>query len=115
MNIQAPETTDIGTEGERQVLLLCYVLHALVFSLISSIIAVILDHLKAAETTSPFIRSHHRWLLRTFWWGLLWVVLCSPFCLILIGYPMLAIVLIWWMYRIIRGALAFADRRPMLT
>jgi uncharacterized membrane protein len=84
-----------------------------------SIIAVILNYLKRSEVRGTWLESHFRWQIRTFWHGLLWVSLCILFVVltlgigILIAWLPLAIVGIWFMYRVTRGWLALRDGRPM--
>jgi uncharacterized membrane protein len=84
-----------------------------------SIIAVILSYVKRAEARGTWLESHFRWQIRTFWFGLLWVSLCGLFVLmtlgigILIAWLPLAIVSLWFIYRIVRGWLALGSRRPM--
>lgn len=112
--IEEDDTQDLGSEGERNILLIAYVLHACaVITVVTAVIAVIMNHLKVTDTTSEFVRSHHRWMLRTFWWGLLWFVICSLLVVIAIGLVGYVIVAIWWIYRLVRGFLAFSERRPM--
>ena len=84
-----------------------------------SIIAVILNYIYRGDVRGTWLESHFRWQIRTFWFGALWVGLCMLFIVmtlgigILIAWLPLAIVGIWFIYRILRGWLALADRRPM--
>ena len=84
-----------------------------------SIIAVILNYVKRGEVRGTWLESHFRWQIRTFWYGLLWVALCGAFVVltlgigILIAWLPLAIVSLWFVYRIVRGWVAVRDRRPM--
>jgi uncharacterized membrane protein len=84
-----------------------------------SIIAVILNYVKRSETRGTWLESHFRWQLRTFWYGLLWVVLCLLFIVFTLGIGVivawipLAVVGLWFIYRIVRGWLALIDRRQM--
>jgi uncharacterized membrane protein len=84
-----------------------------------SIIAVILNYVKRAETRGTWLESHFRWQIRTFWYGLLWVSLCGLFIVmtfgigLLIAWLPLGLVGIWFVYRIVRGWLALRDRRAM--
>ena len=84
-----------------------------------SIIAVIMNYIKRGEAQGTWLESHFRWQLRTFWFGLLWVVLCGLFVLLTLGIGLLIVWLplglmsIWLVYRIVRGWLALRDRRPM--
>ena len=84
-----------------------------------SIIAVILNYIKQGAARGTWIESHFRWQIRTFWYGLLWVSLCVLFIVftlgigILIAWIPLAMVTIWFIYRIARGWLALRDGQPM--
>ncbi len=86
-----------------------------------SIIAVILNYVKRGEARGTWLDSHFRWQIRTFWFGLLWVVVCGLFVVITLGVGMLiawlplAVVGLWFIYRVARGWLALMDHRPMYT
>ena len=84
-----------------------------------SIIAVILNYVKRAEARGTWLESHFRWQIRTFWFGLLWVVLCGCFVIVTFGIGLLivwlplAIVAVWFIYRIVRGWMALGAGSPM--
>jgi uncharacterized membrane protein len=84
-----------------------------------SIIAVILNYVKRSEVRGTWLESHFRWQLRTFWFGLLWVGLCLLFVVatlgigLLVAWLPLAIVGLWFIYRVARGWLALNDRRAL--
>ena len=84
-----------------------------------SIIAVILNYVKRSEARGTWLESHFRWQIRTFWFGLLWVGLCICFVIFTLGLGILlvwlplAIVALWFIYRVIRGWTALSARRPM--
>ncbi len=84
-----------------------------------SIIAVILNYVKRGEVRGTWLESHFQWQIRTFWYGLLWVAPCVLFVVltfgigILIAWMPLAIVGIWFVYRIVRGWLALKEGRSM--
>lgn len=84
-----------------------------------SIIAVILNYVKRSEVRGTWLESHFRWQIRTFWFGLLWIVLCLGFVVatfgigILIAWIPMGLVGLWFVYRIIRGWVALSDGRPM--
>ena len=77
--------------------------------------------MKRGEVRGTWLESHFRWQIRTFWFGLLWVSLCVLFVVvtlgigILIAWLPLAIVGLWFIYRIVRGWMALNDGRPMYT
>ena len=84
-----------------------------------SIIALILNYVKRSDVRGTWLESHFRWQIRTFWFGLLWIFLCICFIVmtlgigIIIAWLPMAIVGIWFVYRIARGWLALNDQRPM--
>ena len=84
-----------------------------------SIIAVILNYVKRSEARGTWLESHFRWQIRTFWFGLLWIVLCVLFIVgtlgigILIAWLPMGLVGLWFIYRIVRGWLALSSGRPM--
>jgi len=84
-----------------------------------SIIAIVLNYVKRGDVRGTWLESHFRWQIRTFWYGLLWVSLCLIFILgtlgigLLIAWLPLAIVSIWFVYRIVRGWIALRDGRAM--
>jgi uncharacterized membrane protein len=84
-----------------------------------SIIAVILNYVKRGDVRGTWLESHFRWQIRTFWYGLLWITLCVLFIVgtlgigILIAWLPMAIVGLWFIYRIARGWLALNAGRAM--
>ena len=84
-----------------------------------SIIAVILNYVKRSEARGSWLESHFRWQIRTFWFGVLWVGLCGLLILLTLGIGLvilwvpLAIVTIWFIYRIVRGWVRLGARQPM--
>jgi uncharacterized membrane protein len=84
-----------------------------------SIIAVILNYVKRGEARGTWLESHFRWQIRTFWFGLLWASLCLFFVIVTFGIGLLvaglplALIGLWFIYRIVRGWLALRDRRQM--
>jgi uncharacterized membrane protein len=84
-----------------------------------SIVAVILNYVKRSEARGTVLESHFRWQIRTFWFGLLWVLLCVLFIVVTFGIGIivawlpLAVVGLWFIYRVARGWLALNYRRPM--
>lgn len=85
------------------------------------IVAIILAYVKRADAQGTWVASHLHWLIRTFWWSLLWAVLGGLILvtlgLILIGIPIAFAVWIadtlWVFYRLIRGILLFKDSQPV--
>jgi uncharacterized membrane protein len=88
---------------------------------IPSIIAVIMNYARRAETRGTYLESHFTWQIRTFWYAVLWGLVIFGvslvLMLILIGFVTLpaglALLGVWVIYRVIRGWLALRDRRPV--
>jgi uncharacterized membrane protein len=86
-----------------------------------SIIAVILNYIKRGEAQGTWLDSHFQWQIRTFWYGLLWALLCLAFVVLTLGMGLvvvwipLAILPIWFVYRVARGWFALSANRPMYT
>jgi uncharacterized membrane protein len=84
-----------------------------------SIIAVVFNYVKRGDVRGTWLDSHFRWQIRTFWFGLLWVGLCVLFVIgtlgigLLIAWLPLALVSVWFIYRVIRGWSALNARQPM--
>ena len=84
-----------------------------------SIIAVILNYIKRNEARGTWLESHFRWQIRTFWFGLLWISLCIVFIIATFGIGLLvtwlpiALIGLWFVYRIVRGWVTLGDGRPM--
>jgi len=53
---------------------------------------VILNYVKRGEARGTWLESHFRWQIRTFWFGLLWVVLCGLVVVLTLG---LGIIVVW--------------------
>jgi uncharacterized membrane protein len=136
----APQSTSANAGGPSQSListtLLVYALFgvAAVAGLVSSgfplvaplvglvgIIGLILAYVKRGDAAGTWLQSHYRWLIRTFWFSLLWGLLGGlvlvTLGLILIGIPIAFCIwiaaTIWVMYRLIRGYVLFNDSKPV--
>src|ERR1700741_147525 len=93
--------------------------HTIVGSFIGglpSIVAGIMNYARRSATRGTYLQSHFRWQIRTFWYAVLWAMVCALVMLTFIGIPVamlgLAALGIWIAYRVIRGWLALRDRRP---
>ncbi len=88
---------------------------------IVGIIAIILAYVKRGDAAGTWLASHYRWLIRTFWFSLLWgivgAVIFVVFAIILIGlvvgYAIWVATTIWVLYRLIRGYVLFNASQPV--
>jgi uncharacterized membrane protein len=77
----------------------------------------IVAYVKRGDARGTWLESHFSWLIRTFWWSLVWDLIGAVLFITLIGIPIAiaiwAVVSLWGLYRVIRGYLAFKDNRPI--
>jgi uncharacterized membrane protein len=79
---------------------------------ITKIIGVIIAHLQSGSP-DPVARSHFQFQIRTFWIGLLYLIVGAVLLFVVVG----AFVLLWWLVwsivRNIKGVLALNENRPI--
>jgi uncharacterized membrane protein len=76
---------------------------------------------KRGDAAGTWLASHYRWLIRTFWFSLLWgclgALVLVTLGLILIGIPIAfgiwIATTIWVIYRLLRGYVLFKDNKPI--
>jgi len=94
-----------------------YLLQAIAFVGFTPVIGVIINYFKKSDVKSSILESHFRWQIRTFWFGLLWSTLAGILIFTIIGmpigYPMLGITIVWWIYRVVRGWLRLNKAQAM--
>jgi uncharacterized membrane protein len=121
---------------------IAYGLHVTgLFLMWPSFIGIIVDYIKRRDVQGTMLESHYTWLIRTFWWSLLWgsailggmLAIIVPDALIvadlartgdylaipwsIIGAGIgggigLSVVWFWIVYRLIRGVIRLSDGRP---
>jgi uncharacterized membrane protein len=107
------------TPGDRTIMHILYGLHTIAWASMGAlaVIALIVNYIKRADEQDALYISHHNYMIATFWWTVLWLVVTSPLWLLLVMPGALAytIVGLWYLYRCIRGWLRFNDGRPALS
>jgi uncharacterized membrane protein len=82
-----------------------------------SLLAVIIGAFVRDPVRGTYVETHISWLLRTFCWGILWLVIGTTiFVLSVVGIFLLwalwGILTIWYIYRVVRGWLRLNDHHP---
>lgn len=85
------------------------------------IAGLVVCYVKRGDAPGAWVDSHFTWLIRTFWWSLLWSIVgflvLFTLGLILIGIPIAIAIFIavdvWVIYRLVKGYLLFKDSRPI--
>ena len=110
---------DAGRVAPTRTAHILYLMHAISpFTLWSlSLLAVIVGAIHRDSVRGSWVETHYSYLLRTFMWGLVWlVILTVVFTITVIGIFLLFIpwfvLTVWYLYRVIRGWLRLNDNRP---
>ena len=100
-------------DTERTFILACYILHLVgAISALPSIIGLILNYLKRADAGES-LGTHHSWMIRSFWWALLWVIVGYATIIFVIGWLILGLSWLWYIYRHVRGLINLVNGEPM--
>jgi uncharacterized membrane protein len=109
-----------GLEDAKQFARILYVAHALTFFFslgTLSILVLIVNYIRRPDTAGTMVYSHHTWMIRSFWFYFLWMVVAVVLAITLILIPLAWLVgagaWLWMAYRIIRGFLDLNNNRAM--
>lgn len=100
--------TDATTQAQpvisnNKMAFIIYVLYiAGFFTGLTALVGVVLAHTNSSET-DPVLRSHFSYQKRTFYWGLLWMVIGWLSSFIVIGWFVLLAWFVWSVIRIVKG------------
>lgn len=98
----------------RLLTLVIYILYAVSwFNGLTALVAIVINYVKREDVAGTIYESHFRWQIRTFWWSLLWALVGFVTVYLLIGFLILPALLVWLIYRLVKGLLYWNDRRPM--
>jgi len=93
-----------------------YIVHGVsfVFSLgLFSVIPLIINYVQRPGTEGTFVHSHHTWMIRSFWWYVVWMALGGLLAITIIGIPVAWLVWagawLWKAYRLIAGFIRLND------
>lgn len=107
-------TPDDKLDSLKTLTTVIYALYALsFFAGISAIVAIVLNYIKIDDARGTWLESHFSWQIRTFWWGVVWLVVGGLTWIILIGWVVWGVACVWFIYRIAKGWLNLNDGKPM--
>ena len=108
-------TTPVHTDNDRTVMHVLYGLHTVAWASAGmlAVIALVVNYIKRGEEVDPLYNAHHNYMIRTFWWTIFWLVLCSPLWLLFVlpGMAAYTVIGLWYLYRCIKGWMRFNDNR----
>lgn len=82
---------------------------------IATIAAMVLAYVKRGDAAGTVYAAHFDWLIRTFWWGVLWMLLSALATFIFIGWVTGLVAIVWIVYRIIKGWLALISNQAPIA
>ena len=111
-----------GIEDAKQFARVLYIAHAITFFFslgTLSILVLIVNYIRRPETAGTMVYTHHTWMIRSFWFYALWMVLAFMLVIFTLGLgtPIAWLVgvaaWVWMAYRIIRGFMDLNNNRAM--
>ncbi len=113
---------DRKIQDEKNTARILYIVHALTFFFsmaLLSIIPLVINYSKRADTEGTLVYSHHTWMIRSFWWFVVWMVVGGVLFATFIGIPLAWVVWgvawLWKAYRLIRGFIALNSNEAVPT
>ena len=123
MSTEPTATPERDLKSDRGLTQILYLLHALApfTAWLLAVIAIVLGAAKRDDVRGTYLDSHFSWLSRTFWWGLLWILVCGVLTALLILSILLSplfwlpytVLFFWYLYRVIKGWLRLNDGLPV--
>jgi len=102
-------TEQPGNTGMVTVIYVLYLL-ALV-SGVTAVIGVVMAYIYRDEAPA-WLRTHYELQIRTFWIGILYAIISSILCMVLIGFLLLFVLAIWLIIRCVKGIRYVDQRQP---
>ncbi len=109
-----------GLEDAKQFARILYIAHAATFFFslgLLNFVVLIVNYIRRPETMGTMVYSHHTWMIRSFWWYVVWMIVAGILFVTVIGIPLAWLIWVgtwlWMAYRIIRGFLDLNNNKPM--
>jgi uncharacterized membrane protein len=113
MTVTGPNPSAPPTVSNSQLALVVYILYLVAYAVgITALIGVIIAHIQVGEA-DPLLASHYRFQIRTFWVGLIYLVVGFILAFVLVGFLVLLWWFVWSLVRNIKGLLALNENRPI--
>lgn len=84
-----------------------------IFFGLTAIVAIIMNYVKKDDVQGTLFESHFRWQIRTFWFGMLWMLLAGLTMFVGVGFILFPIAVIWFIYRVVKGFMYLNDGKAM--
>jgi uncharacterized membrane protein len=109
-----PRPSEQPSMSDKQLAFIVYVLYFAAYFTggITAIIGVVIAHAKVSDA-EELTRSHYQFQIRTFWIGMLYLVVGVVLLFVFIGILVLVWLFFWLLIRNVKGLLALNDNRPI--
>ncbi len=105
-----PPASSTSAVSNAQIIYILYLVSLVVG--VTSIVGVIMAYVYRGDA-QDWLRSHYRFQIRTFWIGLLYVVIGMLLSAVLIGFLVLLFWLVWLILRCVKGMQQLERREPV--
>jgi len=113
MSATGPNQSLQPAVSDKQLALIVYVLYLVAYVVgVTGPIGVIIAHVKIGSA-DPLLRTHYQFQIRTFWIGILYLVVGIVLLLVIIGVAILLWWFIWSLVRNVKGVLALNENKPI--
>ncbi len=94
--------------------IIIYALYALsLVNGITALVGVIMAYLKRDEMAGTVYQSHAQYLIKTFWYTLLGMLIGWITMFIFIGFAVILAASVWFIYRMVAGFIKLLDNQPV--
>ncbi|RUR46277.1 DUF4870 family protein [Vreelandella populi] len=104
-------TKEPAKEPDTTIAMVNYVLYLASFVVgFTSVIGVVIAYMYQSKGPA-WLDEHYRYQIRTFWIGLLYGIIASVLTLVLIGFPLLLALAVWFIVRCVKGFKGLQEKR----
>lgn len=115
-NDTATNVVNTPSSDVKNYVFIAYVTYAVgLLILFTPVVGVIMAYVKRDEAQGSIYASHIDYLIKTFWVSLVGTVLGTFTTLILIGWLILLVTAIWFIYRVVIGLIKLNEDKPIST
>lgn len=115
-NDTATNVVNTPSSDVKNYVFIAYVTYAVgLLILFTPVVGVIMAYVKRDEAQGSIYASHIDYLIKTFWVSLVGTVLGTFTTLILIGWLILLVTAIWFIYRVVIGLIKLNEDKPVPT
>ena len=112
----AANVVNTSSSDVKNYVFIAYVTYAVgLLILFTPVVGVIMAYVKRDEAQGSIYASHIDYLIKTFWVSLVGTVLGTFTLLILIGWLILLVTAIWFIYRVVVGLIKLNEDKPVST